>query len=116
MEFRELQYFLVVAAEGNISAAAQKLHVAQPSLSRQMKELEQKLGKTLFYRGARKISLTEEGRILQKRATEMLQLMARTDKAPRSAPSCHQRRYKGYHGTARERSSRFRSAVFSRRS
>ena len=80
MEFRELHYFLVVAAEGNISAAAQKLHVAQPSLSRQMKELEQKLGKTLFLRGSRKITLTEEGLILQKRANEMLLLMERTEK------------------------------------
>ena len=77
MEFRELQYFLVVASEGNISAAAQKLHVAQPSLSRQMKELETRLGKKLFHRGSRKITLTEEGLILQKRAAEMFQLMER---------------------------------------
>ena len=80
MEFRELQYFLVVASEGNISAAAQKLHVAQPSLSRQMKELETRLGKKLFHRGSRKITLTEEGLILQKRAAEMFQLMERTEK------------------------------------
>ena len=51
MEFRELQYFLAVVEEGTISGAAETLHVAQPSLSRQMRELEEKIGKTLFIRG-----------------------------------------------------------------
>ena len=68
MELRDLQHFLAVAQEGNISAASSVLHVAQPSLSRQMKELEKELGKTLFIRGSRKITLTEEGLILRKRA------------------------------------------------
>lgn len=79
MEFRELQYFLAVAEEGTISAAAQVLHVAQPSLSRQMKELENKLGKTLFIRGNRKITLTEDGMILRKRASELITLMQKTE-------------------------------------
>lgn len=79
MEFRELQYFLAVVEEGTISGAAEALHVAQPSLSRQMRELEEKIGKTLFIRGNRKISLTEEGMILRKRAGEMLRLMERTE-------------------------------------
>ena len=79
MEFRELQYYLAVVEEGTISGAAEALHVAQPSLSRQMRELEEKLGKTLFLRGNRKITLTEEGMILRKRASEMLQLMEKTE-------------------------------------
>lgn len=79
MEFRELQFFLAVAQEGTISGAAQALHVAQPSLSRQMRELEEHLGKTLFIRGNRKIILTEEGLILQRRANEIIQLMQKTE-------------------------------------
>lgn len=79
MEFRELQNFLAVAEEGTISGAAEALHVAQPSLSRQMKELEEKLGKTLFIRGNRRITLTEEGMILRKRAGELIRLMEKTE-------------------------------------
>lgn len=79
MELKELQYFLAVAQEGTISGAAQALHVAQPSLSRQMRELEEHLGKTLFIRGNRKIILTEEGLILQRRANEIIQLMQKTE-------------------------------------
>ena len=79
MEFRELQYFLAVVEEGTISGAAEALHVAQPSLSRQMRELEEKIGKTLFIRGNRQITLTEEGMILRKRAEEMLKLMEKTE-------------------------------------
>lgn len=79
MEFRELQYFLAVVEEGTISGAAEALHVAQPSLSRQMRKLEKKIGKTLFIRGNRKITLTEEGMILRKRAGEVLRLMEKTE-------------------------------------
>lgn len=79
MELKELQYFLAVAQEGTISGAAQALHVAQPSLSRQMRELEEHLGKTLFIRGNRKIILTEEGLILQRRANEIIHLMQKTE-------------------------------------
>ena len=79
MEFRVLQYFLAVTREGNISAAAQSLHLSQPSLSRQLKELEEELGVTLFIRGRRRIELTEEGLILRKRASEMMQLMELTE-------------------------------------
>ena len=61
MDIRTMQYFLAVIREGTISAAAESLHVAQPSLSRQMKDLEEALGVTLFERGNRKITLTEEG-------------------------------------------------------
>ena len=79
MDIRTMQYFLAVVREGTISAAAQALHVAQPSLSRQMKELEEELGAALFVRGNRKITLTEEGMVLQKRAEEMVRLMQITE-------------------------------------
>ena len=61
MEVRELRYFLAVAREENITRAAESLHIAQPSLSKQLMELEKKLGKKLLIRGKRKITLTEEG-------------------------------------------------------
>ena len=78
MELRVLRYFLAVAREENISRAAETLHTSQPSLSRQLKELEEELGKTLFLRGKRKITLTEEGRLLRKRAEEIVDLADRT--------------------------------------
>lgn len=80
MELRVLQYFLAVAQEQNISAAAQSLHLTQPTLSRQLKELEEELGKPLMIRGSRKITLTEDGVILRKRAEEILNLVERTEK------------------------------------
>lgn len=79
MELRVLQYFLAVAQEQNISAAAQSLHLTQPTLSRQLKELEEELGKQLMVRGNRKITLTEEGMLLRKRAEEILELVGRTE-------------------------------------
>lgn len=59
MELRVLKYFLAVAREENITAAAEKLHVTQPTLSKQLMDLEEELGKKLFIRGKRKITLTE---------------------------------------------------------
>ena len=59
MELRVLNYFLTVARERNISNAARTLHITQPTLSRQLKDLEDELGKPLFLRGKRKITLTE---------------------------------------------------------
>ena len=79
MDIRTMQYYLAVVREGTISAAAEALHVAQPSLSRQMKELEEELGVSLFERGNRRITLTEEGMILRKRAAEMVRLMQMTE-------------------------------------
>ncbi len=79
MEFRVLQYFLAVTREGNISAAAQSLNLSQPSLSRQLKDLEDELGARLFIRGNRHIELTEEGLILRKRAGEIMQLVELTE-------------------------------------
>ena len=80
MELRVLQYFLAVTREQNISAAAQSLHLTQPTLSRQLKELEDTLGKQLMIRGNRKITLTEDGILLRKRAEEILDLVNRTEK------------------------------------
>lgn len=80
MELRVLQYFLAVAREQNISAAAQSLHLTQPTLSRQLKELEEELGKQLMIRGNRKVTLTQDGMLLRKRAEEILELVDRTEK------------------------------------
>ena len=71
MEFRVLQYFLAVAREESVSGAAEFLHLSQPTLSRQLKDLEEELGKQLFIRGNRKITLTEEAMLLRKRAEEI---------------------------------------------
>ena len=82
MELRVLQYFLAVAREQSISAAAKSLHLSQPTLSTQLKAMEQELGKQLLIRGtkgSRKVVLTEEGMILRKRAEEILSLVKRTE-------------------------------------
>ena len=72
MEIRVLRYFLEIAREGNMSRAAERLHVTQPTLSKQMKDLEQELGKKLFKRGSTSVSLTDEGMLLRKRAEDLL--------------------------------------------
>lgn len=79
MEIRVLKYFITIAREQNISAAAERLHLSQPTLSRQIKDMEEELGKQLFIRGNRKITLTEEGMILKKRAEEILELVEKTE-------------------------------------
>ena len=82
MELRVLQYFLAVAREQSISRAAQSLHLSQPTLSTQIKALEEELGKKLLDRGvsgSRKVTLTDEGIILRKRAEEILSLVRRTE-------------------------------------
>lgn len=82
MELRVLQYFLAVAREQSISRAAQSLHLSQPTLSTQIKALEEELGKKLLDRGvsgSRKVTLTDEGIILRKRAEEILSLVKRTE-------------------------------------
>lgn len=81
MELRVLRYFLAVAREENITAAAKALHVTQPTLSKQLMELEEELGKKLFLRGSRKMTLTQEGMFLQKRAQEMVDLADKTEAA-----------------------------------
>lgn len=82
MELRVLQYFLAVAREQSISAAAESLHLSQPTLSTQLKAMEEELGKQLLIRGtkgSRKVTLTEEGMILRKRAEEILQLVKKAE-------------------------------------
>lgn len=79
MELRLLTYFLAVAREESITAAAQVLHVTQPTLSKQLKELELELGKQLFIRGNRKITLTEDGLFFYKRAQEIIELVNKTE-------------------------------------
>lgn len=79
MDIRVLRYFLAVAREENISKAAEYLHITQPTLSRQLKELEDELGSELFIRGKRNISLTDEGMFLRKRAEEITSLMDKTE-------------------------------------
>ena len=80
MDIRLMEYFLAVVREGNISAAAAALHVSQPALSRQMKDLEEELGVELFLRGHRSITLTEEGSVLRRRAEEMVSLLQITER------------------------------------
>ena len=80
MELRVLQYFLAVAKEQSISAAAQSLHLTQPTLSRQLRDLEEELGKQLLIRGSRTVTLTRDGMLLRKRAEEILDLVGRTEK------------------------------------
>lgn len=79
MEIRVLQYFLAIAREQSISGAAEFLHISQPTLSRQIRDMEEELGKQLFVRGNRKITLTEEGMILRKRSEEILGLVKKTE-------------------------------------
>lgn len=79
MELRVLRYFLTVAREGSITAAANFLHVTQPTLSRQLKELEEELGKKLFIRKSHHIVLTEEGMILRKRAEEIMDMVVKVE-------------------------------------
>lgn len=78
MDIRVLQYFLTVAREGSITKAAEALHMTQPPLSRQLKDLEEELGKQLLIRGSKKVTLTEDGMLLRKRAEELVDLMEKT--------------------------------------
>ena len=80
MEIRVLEYFLALAREQTITGAAESLHMTQPPLSRQLQELEAELGKQLFIRGKRQITLTREGMLLRKRAEEILDLVSRTER------------------------------------
>ena len=80
MELRELKYFLAVVKEESISKAAESLYVTQPILSRQMQNLEKEIGQQLFIRGSRKITLTETGQLLRKRAEEIIELYNKTEK------------------------------------
>lgn len=88
MEFRVLRYFLTVAREGNITRAASVLHMTQPTLSRQLAQLEEKLGVQLLVRGRHSVSLTKEGRILWRRAEEITDLVTHTRQEIAHADDC----------------------------
>lgn len=79
MEIRVLRYFLAIAREGSITNAANFLHVTQPTLSRQIRELEEELGQKLFVRGSHSMTLTNEGMLLRKRAEEIVSMVDKTE-------------------------------------
>ena len=79
MEIRVLRYFLAIAREGSITNAANFLHVTQPTLSRQIRDLEEELGQKLFIRGSHSMTLTPEGMILRKRAEEIISMVDKTE-------------------------------------
>ena len=79
MELRVLRYFLAVAKEGTITSAANFLHVTQPTLSRQLMDLEKELGQKLFIRSSHSITLTPEGMLLRQRAQEIIELADKTE-------------------------------------
>lgn len=80
MEIRVLRYFLTVVREQSITKAADTLHITQPTLSRQLTQLEEEVGVKLFERGTRKITLTDEGVLLRRRAEEITELVDKTQK------------------------------------
>lgn len=80
MEIRVLRYFLTVVREEGVTRAAEVLHITQPTLSRQLSQLEEEVGVKLFHRGAKKITLTNEGLLLKRRAEEILSLVDRTER------------------------------------
>lgn len=79
MELRTLEYFLAVTREGNITRAAEQLHISQPYLSKTLMNLEAEFGKKLLVRGRRQVSLTEDGALLRERAEEILALVDKTE-------------------------------------
>jgi LysR family transcriptional regulator, salicylic acid-responsive activator of bsdBCD len=80
MDLRQLAYFLAIAEEGNITRASERLHMAQPPLSQQLKLLEEEFGVVLIERNTRKIQITDAGRLLEKRAKQILDLTEKTVK------------------------------------
>ena len=80
MEIRVLRYFLMTAREENITRAAELLHITQPTLSRQLMQLEEELGTKLFERSSHSIRLTEDGMLLRRRAQELVQLADSVEK------------------------------------
>lgn len=84
MEIRVLRYFLAVAREESITAAANFLHLTQPTLSRQIHDLEEELGQRLLIRKSHRVTLTPEGMLLRKRAEEILSMVDKTESEFRS--------------------------------
>ena len=84
MEIRVLKYFLAVAREGSITKAANHLHLTQPTLSRQLQDLERELGQKLLIRGQHNVTLTPEGHTLRQRAEEIIDMVNKTEQEFRS--------------------------------
>lgn len=80
MDSRLLKYFLAVATESNITKAAERIHITQPTLSRQLVQLEEEVGAQLLIRGKRNVTLTEAGILFKKRAEEIIELIEKTEK------------------------------------
>ena len=78
MDIRVLRYFLAIANQGSMTAASKMLNVTQPTLSRQIKDLESELGNQLFIRNSHTLCLTPQGMVLRKRAEEILELYSKT--------------------------------------
>ena len=79
MEIRVLRYFVTMAREGNMTRAAERLFVTQPTLSKQLKDLEEELGRKLYERTNYSIRLTDAGMLLRKRAEDILALVDKTE-------------------------------------
>ena len=84
MDVRVLRYFLAVAREESFTGAAEALMMSQPTLSKQIAQLERELGKTLFERGGRRVALTEDGMLLYRRAEEIVTLVDKTERELKS--------------------------------
>ena len=78
MDIKQLINFITIVEEGNITKAAQKLHISQPPLSNQLKALEEELGVKLIERGSRKVTLTDVGNLLYKRGKDMVNVFEST--------------------------------------
>lgn len=100
MDVRVLQYFLALAREQTISGAAEALHMTQPPLSKQLKELEEELGKQLFIRGNRRVTLTREGMLLRKRAEEIVSLVEKARAEIAASGEAVSDRWRGDQGDA----------------
>lgn len=93
MDIRQLRYFLAVAAERNFSRAAERLHMAQPPLSRQIQQLEQEVGATLFDRDARPMALTDAGRLFYEHAVQVTRRLEELKDAMRSFVNANRPRF-----------------------
>ncbi len=89
MEIRVLRYFLEVARAGSVTRAAERLHISQPTLSKQLKDLERELGKKLFVRSSFSVHLTDEGMLLRKRAEDILDMVDKTTEEFKSLDEIH---------------------------
>jgi len=93
MDIRQLRYFLAVATERNFSRAAERLHMAQPPLSRQIQQLEQEVGAELFDRGSRPMALTEAGRLFYEHAIQVTRRMDELKESMRSYINANRPRF-----------------------